>query len=55
MYQLLKKGMECEWDENCDDTMEKLKEALTNASALSTIVYESAGEIVLSIDTSGDG
>jgi transposase InsO family protein len=55
MYRLLKKGVEFCWDEDCDDAMDKLKDALTNAPALSTIDYESAGEIVLSVDASGDG
>ena len=56
MYRLLNKGVEFEWDEDCDDAMEMLKEALTNTSALSTINYDSAaGEIVVSVDASGDG
>ena len=36
--------------------MERLKEALTNAPALSTIDYsEEAGEIILAVDASGEG
>ena len=56
LYNLLKKGTEFVWSEDCDLAMDTVKEALTNAPALSTLDYaEDAGEIVLAVDASGEG
>ena len=44
------------WTEECSDAMERLKEVLTNALALSTIDYsEETGEIILAVDATGEG
>ena len=55
-YELLKKNIEFVWTQECDDAMEILKEALTNAPALPTLDYaDDAGEIILAVDASGEG
>src|SRR4029077_6786571 len=56
MYELLKKNAEFVWTRECDDAMDTLKDALTNAPALATLDYaDDAGEIVLAVDASGEG
>ena len=56
LYELLKKNVEFVWTEACDDAMDILKEALTNAAALATLDYaDDAGEIILAVDASCEG
>ena len=56
LYELLKKNVEFVWTQECDDAMEILKEALTNAPALATLDYaDDAGGIILAVDASGEG
>ena len=56
LYELLQKNVEFVWTQECDDAMEILKEALTNAPALGTLDYaDDAGEIILAVDASGEG
>ena len=56
LYHLLKKNVDFLWTEECSDAIERLKEALTNVLALSTIDYsKEAGEIILAVDASGEG
>ena len=56
LYELLKKNVEFVWTQECDDAMEILKDALTNAPALATLDYaDDIGEIILVVDASGEG
>ena len=56
LYELLDKNVQFVCTQECDDAMEVLKEALTNAPALATLDYaDDAGEIILAVYISGEG